>query len=195
MKSYNKWYVYLSIILIFLLLPRPLTRGYIKENIAKTFNIPAGSMIPTLLIGDMLLAKTDPVSKSEIKKGELIIFNYPEDRSRIFVKRVIATEGDSLSIKDKKVQLNDMLLYEPYIINLDPKIINQQSNPRDNFNSVKVPDNSFFVMGDNRDDSYDSRFWGFVNKSDIIGKASFLFWSWDHENDAVRWDRIGKTLN
>ena len=195
LQKYNRWYVYIAIVLIFLFIPRPLTRNYIKENVGKTFNIPAGSMIPTLLIGDMLLAKTDLISKLDIKKGELVIFNYPEDRSRIFIKRVIAIEGETLSIKNKKVFIDDVLIEEPYIINSDPKIIVNQSIPRDNLESVKIPAGSFFVLGDNRDDSFDSRYWGFVRKSDIIGKAALLFWSWDHENYKVRWDRIGKILN
>jgi signal peptidase I len=195
MQKYNRWYVYVAVILIFLLIPRPLTRNYIKENVAKTFSIPTGSMIPTLLIGDMLVAKTDPISKSDINKGELVIFNYPKDRSRIFIKRVIATEGETLSIINKKVLVDDVVLEEPYIINSDPEIITNQSTPRDNLNSVKIPKGSMFVLGDNRDDSYDSRHWGFVKKSDIIGKAALLFWSWDSENYNVRWNRIGKILN
>lgn len=195
LKSYNKWYVYIAIILVFVILPRPLTRSYIKENIAKTFYIPAGSMTPTLLIGDMLLAKMDPISKSNINKGEIIIFKYPEDPSRVFVKRVIATEGEKLSIQNKQVLVNNINLDEPYVINSDPRILSNDSIPRDNFGSVIVPEKSFFVMGDNRDESYDSRFWGFVKQSDIIGKAALLFWSWDNINKKIRWDRIGEKLN
>jgi signal peptidase I len=142
LQKYNRWYVYLAVVMIFVLIPRPLTRAYIKENVAKTFNIPAGSMKPTLLIGDMVLAKMDPISKSDIKRGELVIFNYPEDPSRIFIKRVIATEGETLSIKNKMVHINDKLLKEPYIAISDSQIISQQSNPRDNLKAVKIPKGS-----------------------------------------------------
>ncbi len=195
LQKYNRWYIYVVIILIFLVIPRPLTRSYIKENVAKTFNIPAGSMIPTLLIGDMLLAKTDPISKAGIKRGELVIFKYPQERSRIFLKRVIAMGRETLTIKNKKVLIDDVEIEEPYIFNSDPQIITSKSIPRDNLKSVKIPKGQMFVLGDNRDDSYDSRYWGFVKKSDIIGKAAFLFWSWDHDNYKVRWDRIGKILD
>ena len=194
MQKYNKWYVYLSIAVIFVIFPKPLSRSYIKENVAKTFNIPAASMKPTLMVGDMVLAKTDPGSKSDIHKGELVIFNYPNDPNRIFIKRVIATEGDTLSIVNKKVLVNNIELPEPYLPHKVSGISENFSNPIDNLDSIFIPKGSLFVLGDNRDNSFDSRHWGFVKKSDIIGKAAYLIWSWDYETSGIRWNRIGKTL-
>lgn len=194
-KKYNKWYFYTLIVILSLLIPQPLTSDFIKGNVAQTFKIPSGSMIPTLQIGDWFFAKTDYKSKSEIKRGDLIVFISPKDRSKFFIKRVIATEGETISIKDKKVSINSSVLNEPYIINTDSRVYDHKIFPRDNFQPVKVPEKSLFVMGDHRDNNYDSRFFGFVKKSDVVGKPAFLYWSWDKKNSEIRWGRIGKTLN
>lgn len=194
-KKYNRWYVYVALYLVTICIPQPLSGEYIKSNIVQAFKIPSGSMIPTLQIGDWLLAKTDHKAKSNINRGDLIIFIYPKDRSKFFIKRVIATEGETISMKNKKVSINDSEINETYAVNSDPGIFDQQSNPRDNFQPIKVPQNSLFVMGDNRDNAYDSRFWGFVQKSDVIGKPTILYWSWDKKAYRIRFNRIGKTLN
>ena len=152
-------------------------------------------MIPTLQVGDMLLAKTDQKELSDINRGDLIIFIYPKDRSKFFIKRVIATEGETISIKNKKVSINGSEINESYAVNSDQRIFDQQTSPRDNFEPVKVPQNSLFVMGDNRDNAYDSRFWGVVPKTDVIGKPTMLYWSWDKKAYRIRFNRIGKTLN
>ena len=86
----------------------------------------------------------------------------------------------------------NQLLEEPYVKHTDSRIISAQVRPRDNFGPITVPEDSFFVMGDNRDESFDSRFWGFVDRKDINGKAVAIYWSQDKENSQVRWGRIGK---
>jgi len=117
------------------------------------------------------------------------------DDCRDFIKRVVAVGGDRIEIRDKKVYVNGVELKEPYIIHNDPLV--QKSPPRDNFGPFIVPRNSFFVMGDNRDQSYDSRFWGVVDMKDIKGKAFILYWSWNRNGgllNKVRWWRIGKLI-
>lgn len=179
---------------------------FIRAYIVQAFKIPSGSMIPTLLIGDHLLVNKfiygvkPPLSDKKIlvfetpKRGDIIVFKYPEDPSRDFIKRVIAVEGDIVEIKNKKVFVNGVELKEPYARYTDPYIHPRELDPRDNFGPIKVPPHKLFVMGDNRDQSYDSRFWGFVDLNDVKGKALIIYWSWDSENQKPRLQRIGKII-
>lgn len=117
-----------------------------------------------------------------------------KDDCRDFIKRVVGVGGDKIEIKNKKVYINNIPLDEPYTIYKDDKT---DSTPRDNFGPFTVPRRSLFVMGDNRDRSYDSRFWGIVDMSEIKGKAFIIYWSWNGKGgllDKVRWNRIGKTI-
>jgi signal peptidase I len=121
-----------------------------------------------------------------------------KDDCRDFIKRVIAVGGDRVEIRDKKVYVNGVLLKEDYIIHRDNTVLSRDVTPRDNFGPVVVPRNKFFVMGDNRDQSYDSRFWGFVDIDDIKGEAIIIYWSWNKNGgllDKVRWGRIGHLIH
>ena len=118
-----------------------------------------------------------------------------KDDCRDFIKRVIGVGGDKIEIKNKIVYVNDVPLTEPYTVHKDSGIEDSQ---RDNFGPFTVPRNSFFVMGDNRDQSYDSRFWGVVDMSEIKGKAFIMYWSWNTNGgffSKVRWNRLGKLIN
>ena len=118
-----------------------------------------------------------------------------KDDCRDFIKRVIGVGGDRIEVIDKKVYVNDVALDEPYTIHKDP---GTEENIRDNFGPFIVPHNSFFVMGDNRDESYDSRFWGVVDLEEIKGRAFIMYWSWNGDGawyEVVRWNRIGKLLH
>lgn len=120
-----------------------------------------------------------------------------KDDCRDFIKRVIAVGGDKVEIKNKTVYVNGFPLQEPYKIQRDPRIEDAHLSPRDNFGPVIVPRRKFFVMGDNRDQSYDSRFWGFVDMDDIKGKAFIIYWSWDSNGNflnKVRWNRFGHLI-
>lgn len=123
-----------------------------------------------------------------------MVFKYPEDPTKDFIKRVIAVGGDVIEIKDKELYVNNNLLDEKYAIHTDTSILSKEISPRDNFGPTTIPENSYFVMGDNRDNSLDSRFWGFVESKDIKGKAFIIYWSWDKETGTRRTDRIGKRL-
>jgi signal peptidase I len=179
---------------------------FIRTFIIQAFKIPSGSMKQTLLIGDHILVNKFiygvkiPFSQTTIvpiknpKRGDIIVFKFPEDPSKDFIKRVIGVAGDVIEVRDKKVYVNHKLLNHDYGIYTDPHIFPAVIQPRDNFGQVVVPEHSLFVMGDNRDQSYDSRFWGFVDVKDVKGKALIIYWSWDKEDFGVRWNRIGQVL-
>jgi signal peptidase I len=173
----------------------------IRTFVVQAFKIPSGSMLDTLLIGDHLLVNkflygtripfTDKVvlPVQEPADGDVIVFEFPEDTSKDFIKRIVGVPGDVLEMKDKVLYRNGQKLDEPYIKHTDPNI----QARRDNFGPVTVPPGKYFAMGDNRDESYDSRFWGFVDKDKIRGKAWVIYWSWDGPAD-IRWGRIGRVV-
>ncbi len=179
---------------------------FIRTFVVQAFKIPSGSMKQTLLIGDHILVskfiygvKLPVIGKtlipfSEPKHGDIVVFKFPEDPEKDFIKRVVAVTGDVVEIRDKKVFINGKLQQHPYGYHTDPVIIPGGNQPRDNFGPITVPPDSLFVMGDNRDHSYDSRFWGYVNLSAVKGKAFIIYWSWNKEDFGVRWTRLGKLL-
>ena len=178
----------------------------IKAFIVQAFKIPSGSMIPTLQIGDHILVNkfiygvkipfTDriliPVNLPVY--GDIIVFKFPEDEKKDFIKRVVGQPGDSIEIKDKKVYVNGKFVAEQFAAHSDPMLYPGAIQPRDNFGPIVVPEDSYFVMGDNRDFSLDSRYWGFVKLNKIRGKAFIIYWSWDGEDSWVRWGRIGMRI-
>ena len=194
LKRYNKWYVYLTCLVFASFIIQPLIGTSIKVFLVQAYKIPAGSLKPTLLIGDHILVKKLFAVKAAINRGDMIVFPFPEDTSKDFIKRVVAVGGETIEIVNKKVFINGKLIEEPYVIHSDPQIIPKALRPRDNYGPSLVPENLLFVMGDNRDQSYDSRFWGFVEKAAVKGKAYTIYWSWDKGNFRVRWDRIGKEI-
>ncbi len=179
---------------------------FIRTFVVQAFKIPSGSMLNTLQIGDHILvnkfiygvrlpfAGKVLVPVSDPKRGDIVVFEFPEDPKKDFIKRVVGVAGDTVEVRDKKVYVNGEVQKHDYAIHLDSHIQMAERN-RDNFGPVAVPKDSLFVMGDNRDYSYDSRFWGFVDLEAVKGKAFMIYWSWDKENDGslvdyVRWERI-----
>jgi len=171
---------------------------FIRTFVVQAFKIPSGSMKPTLLVGDHILVNkfiygvklpywdTTLIPISEPKRGDIVVFKFPEDPDKDFIKRVIGVEGDEVEIRDKNVYLNGKPMDDPYGTHLDPHIIPGRARPRDNFGPITVPPHSLFVMGDNRDHSYDSRFWKFVDLSKVKGKAFIVYWSWNGPESSVR---------
>lgn len=180
---------------------------FIRTFVVQAFKIPSGSMEPTLLIGDHLLVNkflygtTIPFTDLNIlpirepERGDVIVFIYPVDPTKDFIKRVVGLPGDKVEVIEKKVYINDKPVEDPYAHFADNMIIPKGREPRDNFGPVIVPQESFFVMGDNRDRSYDSRFWGFVKKSEIKGKAFIIYWSWNSDRFLPRLTRIANLIN
>ncbi len=177
-------------------------------TLVQAFVIPTGSMEDTLLIGDHLLvdklayAPAGPVTKymlpySDPHRGDIIVFRYPEDIKQTFVKRVMGVAGDRIHLENKRVWLNGHLLDEPYVVHKTEYTDSYRDNfPNDPNTSIypgahdmldhhvkngeiEVPRGYFFAMGDNRDYSLDSRYWGFVPRENIIGKPLVIYWSYD----------------
>ena len=179
---------------------------FIRAYFIQAFKIPSGSMIPTLLIGDHILVNkfiygtTLPLSDRRVlvfrkpEKGDIIVFKYPEDRKRDFIKRVIAVEGDVIESKNKVIYVNGKAVDEPYAQHTDTSLRPGGIEPRDNFGPRIVPKEKYFMMGDNRDQSYDSRYWGYVDIRDIRGEALIMYWSWDGKNHWPRFERIGRLV-
>lgn len=179
---------------------------FIRTFIVQAFKIPSGSMEQTLLIGDHILVNkfiygvklpfimTTVIPFKEPQPGDIVVFKFPEDPGKDFIKRVIGVAGDVIECRDKKVFVNHKPLNHDFGMNTDSRMIPGHIQPRDNFGPVAVPEHALFVMGDNRDHSYDSRFWGFVDLKTVKGKAFIIYWSWDKNNFGVRWNRIGHIL-
>lgn len=195
LKSYNKWYVYLLFALLSGFVIQPAGLDLIRRVI-QAFKIPVGSMAPTLLDGDhVLVDKSISWSGTVLRRGEIIVFKFPEDETKEFIKRVIGLPGETIEIRNKNVYVNGTALDDStYTQRIDPGIIDGTINPRDNFGPVTVPDEAYFVMGDNRDQSLDSRFFGYVQRSKVMGKMLCVYWSWDQKSSRVRWDRIGQSF-
>ncbi len=179
---------------------------FIRTFVVQAFKIPSGSMKPTLQIGDHILVnkfiygvKLPFFEKTLIpvkhpRHGDVIVFRYPVEPDKDFIKRVIGLPGDIIEIRDKKVFVNHRPLHPDHGVHTDPHILPERMNQRDNFGPITVPQGSYFVMGDNRDNSYDSRFWGGVEEKAIRGEAFIIYWSWDSDNFGVRWGRIGSLI-
>jgi signal peptidase I len=179
---------------------------FIRTFIVQAFKIPSGSMKETLLVGDHILVNkfiygvklpfldTTIIPLKEPKRGDIIVFKFPEDPSKDFIKRVIAVGGDTVLIRDKKVYVNGKPTNYEQAQYTDMNIFPRQIQPRDNYGPKTVPESSLFVMGDNRDQSYDSRYWGVVDLNAVKGKAFIIYWSWDKKKFGVRWNRLGHIL-
>lgn len=172
-------------------------------------------MLPTLQIGDHLLVSkfiygikvpftgTLLVPIKKVARGDVVVFRFPKDRSIDYIKRVIGTPGDTVEVKDKKVLVNGKPIEDLHAHLTSAAILNAKVSPRDNLGPILVPEGHIFVMGDNRDNSYDSRFWGFVDQKDVLGKAFILYWSWDIKEPllsidrfaSIRWGRFGHLID
>jgi len=188
-KKYNKTIAYIGIYLLVAALSLSIST-VVKFNIIQAYKFPSGSMEPTLLIGDHILVDRSKSARSP-KRGDLIVFEYPEDPAKDFIKRVVAVGGDRVEIKDKVLYVNGNEVKESCVSHKEANMIPASQNPRDNYGPQVIPKDSYFVLGDNRDRSYDSRFWGAVSKDKVKGTVKNLYWSWDKEKFAVRWDRVG----
>lgn len=189
----------------------------VRALLIQAFKIPSSSMEDTLLVGDHIFVNkfiygyNIPFTKGRVlqfnspMRGDIIVFVFPEDAEKDFIKRVIGVPGDVIEVRQKTVYLNGQPIREEYarfVEGADPEGL---VRARDDMPAVQVPPGKYFVMGDNRDRSYDSRFWGFVDSEAVIGKAMFIYFSIDWSRDVgwmevwrwpelVRWDRIGGVL-
>src|SRR3954466_6627650 len=174
---------------------------FIRTFVVQAFKIPTGSMEQNLLIGDHLLVNKFMFAPTKfrlerallpvapVKRGDIVVFKYPEEPDRDFIKRVIGLPGDTIELREKKVSINGTPLDEPYAHFLQPPGAGSEFHEvtsydvRERYGPVTVPANQYFVMGDNRDNSQDSRYWGFLPRDYIKGKALVIYWSYEADKD------------
>jgi len=184
---------------------------FIRTFVVQAFKIPTGSMENNLLIGDHLLVNKFVLGPSEsrlerallplgtIRRGDVIVFKYPEEPDRDFIKRVIGLPGETLELREKKVYINGKPLDEPYVHFLEPPStaseLHEQTSfdVRERYGPVTVPPDHYFMMGDNRDNSQDSRYWGFLPRDYIKGKALFIYWSYEADREDYEDESAGAT--
>ncbi len=178
---------------------------FIRTFAVQAFKIPTGSMETNLLVGDHLLVNKLVYSpswgdwegrllgKKEVQRGHVVVFKFPEDPTRDFIKRVIGLPGEKIEIRDKRVYINDRPLEEPYTHFLqpplhrdDPEYGLRREDDRDNYGPKVIPPGQLFVMGDNRDNSRDSRFWGFLPRDQVKGRALLVYWSYEASKEEFR---------
>ena len=174
----------------------------LRAFVIQAFRIPSESMVPTLLKGDFLFVNKfefgPKIPFTHIRlpgirpphRGDVIVFQYPRNPHQDFIKRCIATGGQTIEVHNKLVVVDGDTLNEPYAIRSDPNTLPGGYNPRDNFGPFTLPAGELFMMGDNRDNSNDSRFWGPVQMGLVRGRAMFLYWSWDPDKHWPRFHRI-----
>jgi signal peptidase I len=184
---------------------------FVRTFVFQAFKIPTGSMKPNLLVGDHLLVNkfvfAPTVASIEkallpmrpVRRGDILVFKFPEEPERDFIKRTIGLPGETIELRNQTVFVNGQPLTEPYASYLFPPADETQTDGFDirrKYGPVTVPDGHYFMMGDNRDDSQDSRFWGFLPASYVKGRALFIYWSFDVPDDgssagfAPRWGRL-----
>ena len=183
---------------------------FVRTFVVQAFKIPTGSMENNLLIGDHLLVNkfvfAPTMTKLErgvlpiaqVRRGDITVFKYPEEPERDFIKRVIALPGETIELRRKRVYINGTMLDEPYVRFLVPPDEERDDDfdVRVRYGPVTVPDGHYFMMGDNRDNSQDSRYWGFLPQEYVKGRALFVYFSFGQESGlsglvtGVRWSRI-----
>lgn len=192
----NRWYVYLAWCFLAYWGVKGVVLGW-SSQVAQSFYIPSGSMEPTLLAGDYLYLERWSPREREVERGDLVMFESVTDPGMLLLKRVVGLPGDRIAIRDKQLYLNGRRLDEPYAVHKDPQTFPSDApGPavrRDNLSALVIPAGEYFILGDNRDFSFDSRFWGTAPEDKILGgKNVVIYWSRDPETGEARWDRIGR---
>lgn len=185
---------------------------FVTTFVVHPMTVPTPSMVPTIQVGDRLLIDkftyrnwlTSPfpgTASRKVERGDVVVFKFPEKPEVLYVKRAIGLPGETLEIKDKVVYINDRPLDEPYKHHSDNRIFQPRSgnsfsfeSRRDNFGPVKIPEDAYFMMGDNRDDSADSRYFGFLPEDLIVGRPLVIFWSYEDGKDAHLKTSLGEQL-
>ncbi len=185
---------------------------FARTFVAQAFKIPSGSMEDNLLIGDHLFVNkfiyaphwSTPLDRlmpyRNIRRGDVVVFKYPQDPERDFIKRAVGIPGDALEMRNKVLFINGKQEVNPYAIHKDPvtypnsPFVPEQARLRDNWGPVTVPPGFVFCMGDNRDNSYDSRYWGPVPRDYFKGRALFIYWSYEAKSNSQEWRGWGDRL-
>ena len=175
---------------------------FLRAFVIQAFRIPSESMRDTLLVGDFLFVNKFeygpkiPFTSVRLpglrqpRPGDVIVFQYPDDPSKDFIKRCVATPGQTVEVRSKDLWRDGKKVEEPYVIHTDTNVRPPGYDNRDNFGPITVKPQELFMMGDNRDNSNDSRYWGTLDMDLVKGRAMFLYWSWDADRNWPRWNRI-----
>ncbi len=182
LRAYNRWYVYLVVIGVAFIASYSLS----PAKIYKSYRFSSGSMQPTIHSGDRVMVRFGVYQTRAPERGELVVYEYPLDPSRDFMHRVVGLPGETLRIVDRQVFVNDEPLEEPYAYLSESTAVFADAR-RDNMPAVVVPRGHYFVMGDNRDNSLDSRFWGPLPVDNLLGRVLYVYWASDRS-------RIGTPL-
>ncbi|MDQ6964424.1 MAG: signal peptidase I [Mariprofundales bacterium] len=197
----------------------------VRSFIVAPFKIPSSSMVPTLEVGDYLFVLRYsyglriPFTDIQLRarppqRGDVAVFDYPNDRSKDYIKRIVGLPGDTILYRDNNLYVNGKRMgltdvgEHPYFLgdgsvdvseeyieqlgSVSHAVLRKPLSIKDG--EWRVPDNMYFAMGDNRNNSMDSRFWGFVPQSYLVGKALVIWWSWDGHNQSPRWERLGQLI-
>jgi signal peptidase I len=184
LRRYNRWYIYAALLLAVYYVIDPV---FVLHKSFRPYRIPSASMEPALLAGDCLTSDVRFYRRHKPQRGDIVIFIYPGDRTKDFIKRVIAVEEETVEVRDKRVYINGREADDPWGCHVEPTTLGKALSPRDNMAPVRIPKDSIFVLGDNRDRSLDSRFWGPIRVSDVKGKPLYIYWAKDK-------DRIGMII-
>lgn len=208
LRRYNRWYWYLLVCGLSIMFGAVFTGAGGRTVIGfETFHMPSGSMLPSLFVGDYFMVNT---KHQNYARGDVIVFDYPQDPSQRYIKRIIGLPGDTIGYEQKRLRVNGELVglreieqyerkskgrtlrFAEYVETIDRSVhrivIDRERNQRERAQKWRIPEGRYLVMGDNRDHSNDSRYWGFVPKDNILGVATFVWWSWEFR------DRIGMRI-
>lgn len=210
-RAYNRWWVYLGAILFMGFVGQPAIQTGLKSGVAEAFRIPTGAMAPTLQAGDYVLVNRRTYLQRRPERLDLVVFRLESAPETIYLKRVLGIPGDTLAMVQKVLYVNGEAVSEPYVLRTDPidvsapamlwqrdYLVGQQpgspySPTRDNWGPLVVPEASYFVLGDNRDDSEDSRYYGFVAETNLLGAPERIYFSAGPQGN-IRWSRIGEEV-
>lgn len=163
--------------------------------VVQAFTIPSGSMIPTLLVGDYILVNKFIYHFTSVGRGDIVVFRSPEDPDRDYIKRVIGQPGEKISLKGGTVFVNGQPMKEDFTPRQSDNPFGRLGSPLSSWGPKVVPAGHYFLLGDNRSNSRDSRVWGFLDGNMIRGRAFLIYFSWNGEERGIRWGRLGKILH
>jgi signal peptidase I len=175
-------------------------KDYYRENYVQAFTIPSAAMMDTLLVGDYIIVDNSVYRAEAPRRGDIVVFTYPLDDRRTVIHRIIGMPGDVVHIHGQKVLINGKVLEEPYVRrdgssqSAEDSTLPALCSYAYGCDPLVVPADSYFVMGDNRNNARDSRYWGFVKRERIKGKPREVYWSWDSDQHWLRAWRLGRTI-
>jgi signal peptidase I len=189
LASYNRWYVYVLLVIGIAIVDGTVVTNLVTSRFIQAFNTPTPSMQPTILRGDRIIVDKIVYSFSPPVRGDLVVYHPPDVPSATYVKRIVGLPGESIEIRNRTVLINGKEIVERYA-----QFASNPSGLDDSFGPTVIPPDSYFVLGDNRNNSIDSRTTGAVERTQVLGKVRTVYFSLDPDNGTIRWNRIGKEL-